>query len=87
MVTWNISTDADLSNGTRGEIVDILLDPQEDTRTIDGSKVTLKYPPTMIMFKPTNSATIEFTGLVKGLIPIFLTESTFPVMTFPTLYY
>lgn len=27
MVTWNISTDADLANGTRGEIVDILLDP------------------------------------------------------------
>ena len=30
MVTWNISTDANLTNGARDEITDIILDPQED---------------------------------------------------------
>jgi len=29
MVTMNIATEADLENGARGEIVDIVLDPRE----------------------------------------------------------
>ena len=29
METMNIATEADLENGTRGEIIDIVLDPRE----------------------------------------------------------
>lgn len=79
MVTWNISTDADLANGARGEIVDIVLDPRENPKALYGAAVKLEYPPAMILFKPANKATIKFPGLAEGLIPIFPTESTFSI--------
>lgn len=79
MVTWNISTDADLANGARGEIVDIVLDPREDPSTTREAKVSLKYPPAMILFKPVNKVVIKFPGLSEGLIPLFPTESTFTI--------
>ena len=74
-------TDADLMNGARGKIVDIVLDPREDQDAIEGSMVTLKFPSTMILFKLENLASIKFPGLAFGLIPIFPTESTFTITT------
>ncbi|KAJ7431847.1 hypothetical protein B0H11DRAFT_1941243 [Mycena galericulata] len=57
MVLVNIATEADLANGTRGEIVDIKLDPREPKEvTIDEETgaTMLKYPPAVILFKPDN---------------------------------
>ena len=79
MVTWNISTDADLANSAWGDIVDIVLDPREEVESAKGTNVCLKYPPAMILFKPTNKCTIKFPGLAEGLIPLFLTESSFSI--------
>ena len=52
MVTMNISTEADLANGTRGVINDIILDHRErlGKKEIESGNLTLVYPPTMIIF-------------------------------------
>ena len=54
MVTWNISTDADLANGAMGEVVDIVLNQWEDPSMVEGMNVLLKYPLAMILIKPVN---------------------------------
>ncbi|KAF9561234.1 hypothetical protein CPC08DRAFT_606892, partial [Agrocybe pediades] len=53
MVLVNMATEADIANGTRGEITDILLDQREPNPIIeeDGS-IKLRYLPQMILFKP-----------------------------------
>ena len=53
MVTMNISTDADLANGTRGVVTNIILDHREQLgeSKIDEGIVTLAYSPAMITFK------------------------------------
>ena len=76
MVIWNISVDVDLANGARGVNVDIVLDLREDPGSCFNPEVMLHYPPAMILFKPVNKATIKFTGLAEGLIPIFPTKSS-----------
>ena len=79
MVTWNISTDADLANGARGEVVDIVLNQWEDPSMVEGTNVLLKYPPIMMLIKPVNKSKIKFPGLSAGLIPISPAESTFSI--------
>ena len=81
MVMWNIFTDADLVNDTRGKIEHIILDPWEDPHMLTGRKVSLKYTLIMMVFKPMNSVTINLAGLTEGLIPIFPTKSTFSITT------
>lgn len=80
MVTWNIATDADLANGARGEIVDIILDPREGLLDTSGLDTTLSYPPVMVLFKPMNDSNCNIGGLGKGLIPIFPSEGTFSAL-------
>ena len=84
MVTWNIATQADLANGTQGEITDIILDPRERPhKPYDEGKVRLTYPPAMVMFKPMHHSFSCIPGLSEGLIPIFPSETTFRVGTSP----
>ncbi|RDB16871.1 ATP-dependent DNA helicase PIF1 [Hypsizygus marmoreus] len=82
MVLLNIATEAELANGTRGVIVDIVLDYREDVHDIaaDGT-IHLQYPPAVICFKPDIPSPVEFPGLSKGLIPIAPTEVTFRITT------
>jgi hypothetical protein len=82
MVIVNIATEADLTNGTRGEVVDIVLDPRETvsrSETNHNDTVQLTYPPAAIIFRPTKYNFPKFPGLQEGLIPIFPTERTFAV--------
>ena len=83
MVTVNILTDADLTNGMRGVTTDIILDHREH---LDGSKVergeiTLLYPPAMIVFKPLRTSCPKFDGLQQGVIPLFPTSVSFHILT------
>ena len=52
MVTMNISTEADLANGTQGVINDIVLDHRErlGKKEIESGNLTLVYLPAMIVF-------------------------------------
>lgn len=53
MILFNLSTDAEIANGTRGTIRDIILDPREEALDLStGRTVKLKYPPAMVLFEP-----------------------------------
>jgi hypothetical protein len=69
----------DLANGTRGEIIDIVLDPRETDDEDGDGRVFLRYPPAMVMFKPTHHTFKRLPNLEDGLIPIFPSEATFRV--------
>ena len=80
MVVLNIATEADLANGARGKIVEVVLDPREihPTANINGITV-LKYPPAMLMFRPYHHTFQSLDGLPDGLIPIFPSQAKFSI--------
>ena len=82
MVTRNIATDIGLANGSRGSIIDIVLDGRETAgpNDITDGIVHLAYPPAMVVVKPSNSPPFEtFVGLRAGEVPMFPTELKFDI--------
>ena len=80
MVLLNIATEADIANGTRGEIVDIILDEREEKSVADeDGTIQLKYPPMMILFKPDKTTKQTFQGMPMGLIPLTPSRSKISV--------
>jgi len=79
MVMLNVATEADIANGTRGTIHDIILDPREVPRQGEDGTTILKYPPAAIIFKPNGKCNIQFDGLDAGLVPILPSKTTFSV--------
>jgi hypothetical protein len=78
MITYNVATEADLANGSRGTIEEIILDPRDTSTTADCDEdgvIWLQYPPSMIVFKPNHHEFAPF----PGLIPIFPSEGTFSI--------
>lgn len=70
LVTQNIETDLDIANGTRGEIVDIVLDEREPAIDPSGDVVNLKYPPAYILVKLNKTRLKQLRGLDECVIPI-----------------
>ena len=69
MVTDNIETDLDITNGARGKIVDIILHPDEPP--IGNSPVVhLRYMPLYILVKLTRTRATPLEGLQNNVIPI-----------------
>ena len=83
MVTQNIATDLGLANGSRGIIVDIVLDPREriNRQEEDNSGIIeLTFPPTTVILKLSRKPTFDaFPGLRPGEVPIFPFEGKFHV--------
>jgi ATP-dependent exoDNAse (exonuclease V) alpha subunit len=82
MVTLNVTTEADLANGSRGIIEDIVLDPREHLSKEDidqHSVVWMRYPPAMILFRPLHYEFKPFPGFKPGLIPIFPSKVKFNI--------
>lgn len=77
MVLENVATDADLANGTRGTVVDIILDPREDVTTHDTNPVILQFPPAAILFAPYCNRGTQLRGLPKGTVPLFPSRRKF----------
>ena len=69
MVTENIETDLDLTNGARGEIIDIILHPDE-LPIVDAPVVHLKYMPAYILVKLSRTRATALEGLEANVIPI-----------------
>lgn len=69
MVTNNLQTDLDITNGACGFIVDIILSPEEPPLG-DGSMVTLKHLPECILVKLSRTRAAALPGLDEGVIPI-----------------
>ena len=82
MVLLNLATEADIANGTRGEIQNIILDEREEISSADeNGSIKLKYPPAMILFKPDRGTKLIFQGLPPGLIPLTPSLTRFSVTT------
>ena len=69
MVTDNIETDLDITNGARGEIVDIIFHPEE-VPIGDLPGVHLQYMPSYILVKLTCTRATPLKGLQDNVIPI-----------------
>ena len=70
MVTTNIATDLDITNGARGEIVDIVLHPQEPPISTTAPVVRLKHLPAFILVKLQRTRASKLQGLDDAVIPI-----------------
>jgi hypothetical protein len=76
MVTFNVQTDLDVSNGARGEIVDIMLDEHEPDLPSE-SIISLTYPPLYVLVRLTRTKASALEGLPQGIIPITAIERTY----------
>lgn len=76
MVTSNVKTDLDVTNGAHGEIVDIILHPNEPTLE-DGPVVKLKYLPSYVLVKLMRTWASWLEGLDEGIIPVEVATQNF----------
>jgi ATP-dependent exoDNAse (exonuclease V) alpha subunit len=84
MVMTNIATQADLANGSRGIIADIVLDAREDVDREQAERdgvVKLQYPPALVVFEPYHHTFPKFHSLKEGQIPIFPQDLGFTIST------
>ncbi|PPQ74787.1 hypothetical protein CVT24_003726 [Panaeolus cyanescens] len=79
MVTDNIETDLDITNGARGEIVDIVLHPDEPPFDKEQAIVKLKYPPAYILVKMSRTRLTRLEGLEETVIPVVPTSTTYRI--------
>jgi hypothetical protein len=79
MVTSNVATDLDITNGARGIISNIILNPEEPPLQ-DDSIATLKYLPQCILVKLTRTRATRLDGLDDGVIPIFPAKSSMQIV-------
>ena len=80
MVTENIHTDLDIiTNGARGEIVDIILHADELPINHENSIVKLRYLPAYILVKLSRTRTTQLEGLDECVIPIEARTSTYRI--------
>jgi len=69
MVTNNLQTDLDITNGARGVITDIILNPDEPPLG-EESVATLKYLPECILVRLSRTRAAALPDLEEGVIPI-----------------
>lgn len=77
MVTFNVNTEKDIANGSRGRIHAIILDEREPP--CNGSRVVLKYPPAYVLVKLDRSKAPKLDGLPEGVVPIVPIQKSFYV--------
>lgn len=70
LVTDNIETDLDVTNGARGEIVDIILHPDEPPISDSDPVVYLQYVPAYILVKLSRTRASRLAGLEDAVIPV-----------------
>ena len=88
MVLTNIAPDADLANGSRGVVSDIILNAKEELPSPLPDTVHLQHPPAAILFQPLNGHGHQIDGLPPNTIPIFPLQKTFRLggRTGPTIH-
>ena len=77
MILLNIATKANLANGSCGIITDIFLDPREVIEGDNPPVVYLKYPPSAVLFAPSNRLNMTLPNLPRGIVPVFPTHTTY----------
>lgn len=79
MVTFNVSTDADITNGARGVVHDIVLHSEDDIERRGTGVVKLKRLPAYILVKLDRTRAVALPGLPAGVIPVVPLEKTFSI--------
>jgi len=79
MVTRNIETDLDITNGARGTVVDIFLHPDEPAHDEEAMSTTLAYPPVFILVKLNRTRASQLKGLDESVIPVEPITKTFRI--------
>lgn len=80
MVTLNVDVDADITNGARGVIEDIVLDPREPACEND-TVIRLTYPPCYLLVKLSRTRLKALHDLPEGVIPIQPATKSFTIST------
>lgn len=80
MVTLNVKTDIDVTNGARGVIVGIKLDPNEPPFEVSSPVVTLTRLPAYILVKLDRTRASTLPGLDEGVIPIVPASKSYNIM-------
>jgi hypothetical protein len=78
LVTDNVETDLDITNGARGEIVDIILHPDEPPIG-DEPIIKLEFLPLYILVKLDRTRASKLDKLEEGVIPIQYAQTTMEI--------
>ena len=70
MVTQNVETDLDITNGARGTVVDIWLNPDEPPISTEQPLIKLKYMPLYILVKLERTRATQLQDLEESVIPV-----------------
>lgn len=81
MVTFNVSTNADITNGARGVVHDIVLRSEEDVERRGRGIVKLKRLPAYVLVKLDRTRAIALPGFPTGVIPVVPMEKTFSIVS------
>lgn len=79
MVTQNVETDLDITNGARGTIVDVVLHADEPPLQQSDGVIHLKFLPAYILVKLTRTRTSHLPGLEPGVIPVEALTKTYSI--------
>ena len=79
MITENICTDVDIANGSRGTIIDIVLDEREPAHVANACEIYLEFQPAYVLVRleGERSQKIHLSGLEVGVVPITPRSSSF----------
>lgn len=81
MVTYNVETELDVANGSRGEIVGIVLDKDEPGELQSPTGVVeLKCMPAYVLVKLQRTKAKRLEGLEEGVLPLVPMERTFRIL-------
>jgi ATP-dependent exoDNAse (exonuclease V) alpha subunit len=80
MVTLNIHTDLDITNGVHGVIEGIVLDEREHQIGLNETSVHLHYPPRYVLVKLLQTKAAQLPGLAENVIPISPVTKMFTIM-------
>ncbi|KAG1845209.1 hypothetical protein F4604DRAFT_1595699, partial [Suillus subluteus] len=80
MVTFNVETDLDIANGSRGEIMKVVLDERETTFSPTSAIVKLSYPPAYVLIKMNHTKAVQLDGLEKNMLPLVPMERAFTII-------
>lgn len=75
MVTFNVNTEQDIANGSRGTVYGIVLDSREEVT--EGPRVTLKYPPAYVLVQLDRTKAPKLDGLPQGVVPVVPIQKEF----------
>lgn len=79
MVTDNVETDLDITNGARGTVVGVICHPEEPSHPHENDDVHLQRLPVFILVKMDRTRTSKLTNLEESVIPIQPASRTFRV--------